>query len=83
MLMGKVFASTGHTESSVSLLFYFLTPCMIQIMFLAMLRRKKVLRLRKVEDLNSIYQVELKTRAMLQNLDSDRFKKEKREKPTK
>lgn len=48
MLIGEFFKSTDQTNSSVSMLFYFLTPCLMQISWLAMFRRGKTLRERKM-----------------------------------
>jgi len=72
MLIGEFFKSTTQTTSSVTMLFYFLTPCMVQISHLALSKRCRVLAARKFQQLNNIYQVELKGRMLVYELEAAR-----------
>jgi hypothetical protein len=75
LLAGEFFKGTDQTNSSVSMLFYFLTPCIVQIMQLAMVRRGKILREKKMTNITSPYQVEIKVRSMLVELENIKNKK--------
>lgn len=74
MLIGEFFKSTDQTHSSVTMLFYFLTPCLVQIMQLAMAKRGKLLSDKKIQQLSNPYQVEIKARLLIQELDNARNK---------
>lgn len=72
MLIGEFFNSTTQTTSSVTMLFYFLTPCMVQISHLALSKRCKTLATRKFQQLSNIYQVEIKGRLLVYELEAAR-----------
>lgn len=72
MLIGEFFKSTDQSNSSVSMLFYFLTPCLVQILLLAMDRRGQILTNRKFQQITNIYQVEIKGRLMVIELEKAR-----------
>lgn len=72
MLIGEFFKSTDQTNSSVTMLFYFLTPCLVQIMQLAMTKRGKALVDRKFQQITNIYQVEIKGRMLVLELEAAR-----------
>lgn len=72
MLIGEFFKGTDQSNSSVSMLFYFLTPCLVQILLLAMDRREQVLTTRKFQQVTNIYQVEIKGRLMVIELEKAR-----------
>jgi len=72
MLIGEFFKNTDQSNSSVSMLFYFLTPCLVQILLLAVNRREQVLTSRKFQQITNIYQVEIKGRLMVIELEKAR-----------
>jgi len=72
MFIGEFFKSTDQTNSSVTMLFYFLTPCLIQITQLAMSKRCKLVAEKKIQQLTNIYQVELKARWLVNELEAAR-----------
>lgn len=69
LLIGEVFRSADSTNSSVTMLFYFLTPCLVQITHLGTLRRWKSLAKKPVAKLNSYLEVELKARLVADRLE--------------
>lgn len=77
MFIGEFFKSTDQTNSSVTMLFYFLTPCLIQITQLAMSKRCKLVAEKKTPQLTNIYQVELKARWLVNELEAARAKSTK------
>ena len=77
MLIGEFFKTTDQTNSSVTMLFYFLTPCLVQITQLALAKRGKALRNRKIQHIANIYQVEMKGRMHLLELEEARSKSAK------
>lgn len=77
LIVGAIFSSTDRNNSSISMLLYFLTPCLLQIMQLALERRGKILRKAKMQQLTNPYQVELKARMLLMNFDSEKSKSHK------
>ena len=77
MLIGEFFKNTDQTNSSVTMLYYFLTPCLIQIMQLAQVKRGRVLAERKVQQLTNIYQVEIKARMLVYKLEEAKNKNTK------
>lgn len=77
MLIGEFFKTTDQTNSSVTMLFYFLTPCLIQITQLALVRRGKSLRDRKIQHLSNIYQVEIKARMHVIDIEEARSRSAK------
>ena len=72
MLIGQFFNSTTQTTSSVSMLFYFLTPCLIQTSNLCVSKRCRSLSTRKFQQLTNIYQVEIKGRMLAFELETAR-----------
>ena len=72
MLIGEFFKTTDQTNSSVTMLFYFLTPCLVQITQLALLRRSKAIRNRKIQQIANIYQVEIKARMHVLDIEEAR-----------
>jgi len=77
MLIGEFFKTTDQTNSSVTMLFYFLTPCLVQITQLALIRRGKSLRDRKIQHLSNIYQVEIKARMHVIDIEEARSRSTK------
>ena len=77
LIVGAIFSSTDRNNSSISMLLYFLTPCLLQIMQLALERRGKILRKAKMQQLTNPYQVELKARMLLLNFDLEKSKSHK------
>ena len=77
MFIGEFFKSTDQTNSSVTMLFYFLTPCLIQITQLAMTKRCKIVADKKIQNLTNIYQVELKARWLINELETARTRNAK------
>ncbi|CAG9322241.1 unnamed protein product [Blepharisma stoltei] len=74
MIIGEFFKSTDQTNSSVTMLFYFLTPCLIQITQLAMNKRCKNLAEKKIQQLTNPYQVEIKVRMLVLKLEEAKSK---------
>lgn len=72
MLIGEGFKSTDQSRSSVSMLFYFLTPCLIQILLLTTSRRCQILLSRKPTQITNMYQVEIKGRLLVWQLENAR-----------
>jgi PAS domain S-box-containing protein len=70
MLIGEFFRSTDQTNSSVTMLFYFLTPCLVQITQLAMVKRGKMLAEKKIQQITNPYQVEIKARLLVYELEN-------------
>jgi PAS domain S-box-containing protein len=77
MLIGEFFNSTDATHSSVTMLFYFLTPCLIQITHLAISSRGRQFAEKKVIQLTNPYQVEIKARMLISELHLNQEKKAK------
>ena len=74
LLIGEFFKSTDQTNSSVTMLFYFLSPCLAQICHLAVIKRSKTLLEKKIQHLTNPYQVEIKARMLVLKLEEDKNK---------
>jgi PAS domain S-box-containing protein len=74
MIVSEFFKSTDQPDSSISLIYYSLTPCLIQMMHLAMAKRGKLLSETKLQDLTNPFQIEIKARLLIQQLDAARSK---------
>ncbi|OMJ95244.1 hypothetical protein SteCoe_1458 [Stentor coeruleus] len=74
MLIGEFFKSTDQSNSSVTMLFYFLTPCLVQICHLAVIKRSKSLLEKKIQHLTNPYQVEIKARMLVLRLEEAKNK---------
>ena len=74
MLIGEFFNSTDKSNSSVTMLFYFLTPCLVQICHLAIIKRSKTLLEKKIQHLTNPYQVEIKARMLVMRLEEAKNK---------
>jgi PAS domain S-box-containing protein len=74
MLIGQFFQSTDSSNSSVTMLFYFLTPCLVQICHLAVIKRSKTLLEKKIQHLTNPYQVEIKARLLVARLEEAKNK---------
>ena len=73
-LISEFFDATGQTSSSVSILFYFLTPCLVELNHLMRIRKVKSILALEVADLKSYYQVEIKCRFMLADIEAEKAK---------
>ena len=74
MLIGEFFKSTDQSNSSVTMLFYFLTPCLVQICHLAVIKRSRTLLEKKIQHLTNPYQVEIKARMLVMRLEEAKNK---------
>ncbi|CAG9333953.1 unnamed protein product [Blepharisma stoltei] len=74
LIIGQFFNSTDETNSSITMLFYFLTPCLVQISQLAMIRRSKTIAEKGIQHLTNPYQVEIKARMLVLKLEEARNK---------
>lgn len=74
LIIGQFFNSTDETNSSITMLFYFLTPCLVQISHLAMLKRSKTIAEKDIQHLTNPYQVEIKVRMLVLKLEEARNK---------
>lgn len=68
LLIGECFRSADSTNSSVTMLFYFLTPCLVQITHLGTIKRWKSLAEKPVAKMSSYLEVELKARLIAERL---------------
>ena len=74
MLIGEFFRNTDQSNSSVTMLFYFLTPCLVQICHLAVIKRSRTLLDKKIQHLTNPYQVEIKARMLVMRLEEAKNK---------
>ena len=77
MLVGEFFKSTDQTNSSITMLYYFLTPCLVQIMQLALMKRSKAVAEKTIQQLTNPYQVEMKARMLVLKLEEAKNKQNK------
>lgn len=74
ILIGEIFNSSEQSRSSVSMLFYFLTPCLVQVTQLSMENLSKRISERKIQELANPFQVEIKARILIYELNASAAK---------
>lgn len=74
MLVAEVFNSTDSSNSSVTMMFYFLTPCLIQVTRIYVAKRSKSLQEKSMQHLTNPYQIEIKARMLVYKLEEAKKK---------
>ena len=76
LLIDQFTVATGQTNSSISYLYFFLSPPLLHISHLLVSRRALALAALKLQHLTSPFQVEIKSRVMLRSLQQARLRSE-------
>ena len=70
LLISQILHNTSDSSKTISLLYYFQTPCLVQILCYVMFSRFKKVKAKTISELNSPYEVEIKARMLVLDLQS-------------